>query len=120
LPRPGGAAIGEIGEPTVLTDAEFDSRIGSLLLQNLDCYRKQVWSQETARRSVTPEEGRAFIKKHLSISIERPPSGDLVITPLHHEKGGYTGMASEQIIVPSQDIPDKIAPALRKAFTIAT
>lgn len=67
-----GRAIGEVGEPTVVTDAEFDSRIGDLLLQRLDSYRKQVWSQEIARRSVTPEEGRAFIKKHLSVSIERP------------------------------------------------
>jgi len=115
-----GRARGDIGEPVVVTDADFDSRIGGLLLQFLDSYRTRVWSQEIAYRGGTPQEERAFIKKHLSVGVARPPSGDLVITPLHHEKGGYTGKESEQIIVPGRDVPDKIAPTLRKAFSIAT
>jgi hypothetical protein len=115
-----GRAIGEVGEPVALTDAEFDIRIGGLLLQFLDSYRSRSWSQETARRSGTTQEERAFTKKHLSVGVARPPSGDLVITPLHHEKGGYIGKESDRIVVPSKDVPDKIAPALRKAFSRAT
>lgn len=115
-----GRAIGEVGEPVVVTDAEFDTRIGGVLRQFLDSYRTRAWSQEIARRIGTPQEERAFIKKHLSVGVARPPSGDLVISPLHHEKGGYIGKESDRIVVPSKDVPDKIASALRKAFSIAT
>jgi len=115
-----GRGRGEIGEPTVVTDAEFDSRIGGLLLEHLDSYRKQLWSQETAYRSGTPKEGRAFIKKHLSVGVERRPSGDLIITPMHHDSSGYTGKESEKIVIASKDVPNKIAAAMRQAFGIAT
>jgi hypothetical protein len=115
-----GRAMGEIGEPTLITDAEFDSRIGGLLLQHLDAYRDSVWTQETARRCGTPQESRAFTKKHLNILIARRPSGDLVITPMHHHGSGYTGRESEQIVVPKEDMPEKIPSALRRAFSIAT
>jgi hypothetical protein len=115
-----GRATGEVGEPTIVTEAEFDSRVGELLLQHLDAYRSRIWSREIARRLGSPRESRDFTRKHLSVSIERLPSGDLVIIPLHHDKGGYTGRASERILVPAKDVPDMIALALRKAVSIAT
>lgn len=115
-----GLARGEIGQPTIVTDAEIDLRIGGLLVQHLDSFSTNVWSQEIARRCATPQEDRAFIKGHLSVEVERRPPGDLIMKPLHHERGGYTGKVSEQIVVPSKDVPGKVVSALRKAFSIAT
>jgi hypothetical protein len=115
-----GLAQGAIEKPSVVTDVDFESQIGAVLLRHLDYGRTTKWSPEIALRLGTPQESRAFTKKHLNVSVRRLPSRDLIVTPLHHDKGGYTGKKSEEIVVPKDDVPEKIASALRTAFSKAT
>lgn len=113
-----GRAQGEIGDPTEISDTEFDSVIGPLLLRCLDSYRNAVWSPERAYRPAA-----SFVKQHLSVAVRRTSSGDLIITPMHHNRGGYTGETSEEILVRSNlsdEAGKKLAEAIREAFRRAT
>ena len=109
----------EIGEPIRITDVAFDSRISDVLLDFLDSSRRTAHLSGKTRR-YSDAEYSLFRKSHLAVSIERRPSGDLIIIPLHHSKGGFSGGYEEQIIVSKDDVPAKIPSALREAFILAT
>jgi hypothetical protein len=115
-----GLSKSEIGEPVVVLDSEFDSKIATVLTRFLDSFQSNVYSMEVARRGGTQEENRAFVKKHLAVSIERIGSGALVIRPLHHKGSGYVALSGEQILVPRDQMPYGIPGALREAFAVAT
>jgi hypothetical protein len=114
-----GLALAEIGSPTELSDSEFDSSITTLLLHHLDVFKNNVFSPEQARGG-TRDDKRRFVREHLSVHVERLPSGDLIMKPLHHERGGYVGKTGEQIIVPKEDVFSGLSSAIREAFQIAT
>jgi hypothetical protein len=115
----GPAGRTEIGEPVKIADAELESQAGAALLRALDSFHSNVYSPETARLS-SDKEYRNFRKQHLSVSVERPVSGEVVIIPLHREKGGYTGKRAEQIVLSKDEVPARLASALREAFSVAT
>jgi hypothetical protein len=114
-----GVAKAEIGEPIRIPESEFDSRIGAVLLEALDSFQTNVYSPDVARGG-SQEESRNFIRKHLGVDVERLPSGNITVMPLHHSKGGYSGSYEEKIVVAKADIPAKIPSALREAFSLAT
>jgi hypothetical protein len=110
---------GEIGDRIQISDAELESRIADALLRALDSFKTNMHADEKAHRS-SDEEYRVFRKKHIGVTVERRPSGELIFIPLHHSKGGYSGSYAEQVIVAPSDIPTKIPSALREAFSLAT
>jgi hypothetical protein len=108
----------EIGEPIPVTEGEFEPKIGEVVTNCLDSFQTNVYSPETARRS-SDAEYRNFRKRHIGVSVERPPSGDLIFRPLHHFQSGYVANRGEQIVVRKEDIPDGVPTALREAFALA-
>jgi hypothetical protein len=108
----------QVGEPFKVAGLEFDARIGQLLSQVLDSFHNNS-SNDSIPKS--PEEYRAFRKKHLGLSIKRNrTSGEVQVMPLHKLQGGYVGALKEAIVISAQDVPTKIAAVLREAFEIAT
>ena len=109
----------EIGDPIRINDSELESRIGDVLIRALNSFKTNIYSDDKGRR-YSDEQYRAFRKEHLGVTVERSPSGDVIIVPLHHSKGGYSGSYEEKIVVGKADIPTKIPAALRQAFGLAT
>ena len=114
-----GLARVEIGLPKELSDSAFDSEIKTILFGALDLCQRNVYSPGQARGG-TREENRRFVREHLSVHIERLPSGDLIIKPLRHERGGYVGKATDHIVIEQKAIDADLSIALRQAFKIAT
>lgn len=114
-----GLALVEIGSLTEITDAAFDRDVSDTLFRHLDAFRKNVYDALTARRG-SRETNRVFVREHLSLQVERLPSGDLVIKPLHHERGGYVGKSGEHIILRKENVRVELASALRRAFDMAS
>jgi hypothetical protein len=114
-----GSTKSEIGEPVVVPDTEFDSRIAEILIGFLDSFQSNAYSIEIARRG-TQQENRAFVRKHLAVSVERTNAGDLIIRPLHHKGSGYVAMSGEQIVVSRSESLSRIPAALREAFDLAS
>lgn len=117
--RRGRYGRSEVGRPAEIADAEFEAKVGDVLLRSLDSFQTNVFSPETARRA-SGEEHRVFSKQHVGVDVERALSGDLILRPLHHLQGGYVANRGEQIVVSKEDVPQKIATALREAFKLAT
>lgn len=114
-----GLALVEIGSPTPIPEAAFESEILNTLLLHLDAFPNNVYYSGHARHG-SRETNRLFIREHLSVHVERLPSGDLVIKPLHHERGGYVGKSDEHIMVLKQNVHLELSSALRHAFEVAT
>ncbi|MGA8224328.1 MAG: hypothetical protein WB780_21965 [Candidatus Acidiferrales bacterium] len=115
----GRFGLKEIGTPTRIPDGEFEYQIGRLLVEHLDSFEGNVSSRENTRR-FSDSEYRVFRKQHIGVSVERPPSGEIILHPLHHLQGGYVANRGEQVVVRKEDIPDKVPEALREAFRLAT
>lgn len=114
-----GLAKAEIGNPVVIADYELEARIAGTLIGFLDSFQTNLYSPEIARGG-SLEENRIFVKNHLSVSVERLKSGDLVFRPLHHEQAGYVAKTGEQIVVSRNEIPGRIPGAIREAFALAS
>jgi len=109
----------EIGDPIRISDDELESLVAVKLLRALDSFATNVYSLE-ATRPMSTEDYQTFRKHHLSVSVERLESGDIVFLPLHHVEGGYGGKYAEQVVVAKQDVPAMIPAALREALRVAT
>lgn len=113
-----GVGRGEIGDGTEIDEQDFDSRIADVLIQALDSFRSNVYTNENAR-GTTPESSRLFVRQNLSVHVERHPSGDIYVLPLHHGQRGYSGTRTEQLRVPKGD-GTALKESLRQAFQKAT
>ena len=108
----------EVGEPVKIAGGEFENRICQVVSQALDSFHSNSPEDQIRRQ---PGEYQTFRKKHLSVGVQRQrSSGELRIMPLHRLQGGYVGSLSEAIVVSAQEVPTKIAAAIREAFNVAT
>jgi len=108
-------ASGEFGKPTIISDDQFDARIVLAVIENLAKYHQQVYRDDLAPTRSSKEQ-RQFVKEHLCVSVTRFPSGQIEIRPGHRERGGYVG-DKENISLGPDEIPGKLARALRDAFS---
>ena len=109
----------EFGEPTVLTGDQFESCIGDAVLDNLEKFNKAVFDPALARRR-TEAEQRMSIKQHLCVDVTRLEANKIKVSPQHRERGGYTGDNENTILLKPEEIPQKLAEAIREAFSRAT
>jgi hypothetical protein len=109
----------EYGEPTVLTGEQFDSCIGAAVLDGLGKFNKDVFNPALARRE-TKAEQRGSIKQHLKVHVSRLDTNEIKVSPLHRERGGYVGGKEDSIVVRAEDVPRRLAEAIRQAFHRAT
>lgn len=106
---------GEFGGPTAISNDQFDACIVPIVIENLGKYHEQVYQEDLAPKR-SAKEYRKFVKEHLHVSVTRFPSGQIDISPSHHERGGYVG-DKESISLRPDEIPWRLAPALREAFS---
>jgi hypothetical protein len=109
----------EFGEPTVLTSEQFDSCIGSAVLENLEKFNKAVFDPMLARRR-TEAEQRMSIKQHLNVQVTRLETNEVKVSPLHREQGGYVGGKEDSIMLRPEEVSRKLASVIREAFSRAT
>lgn len=112
--HPSGAS-GEFGTPTVISDDQFDIRIVPVVRENLRKYHQQAYQDDLAPKH-SNKVWQDFLKEHLCVSVTRFPSGQTEIRPSHHERGGYVG-DNKSISLSPDEIPEKLAAALREAFS---
>jgi hypothetical protein len=109
----------EFGEPTVLASEEFDSKIVAAVLDNLEKFDKAVFDQALAHKR-TPAEQRKSVKQNLSVFVARLETNEIKISPQHRERGGYVGDEKNSTVLSPEDVPAKLAGAIRAAFDLAT
>ena len=108
-------AEAEFGEPTSLSEADFDSRIVVTVLENLAEYDREPFKRELAPRSSDAEYSR-FTRAHDHVSVARKESGVVEITPAKGVREGYQGITEAIITLREDEIPARLAAALREAF----
>lgn len=114
-----GRGKAETGELLEIVDSDFDSRVCAVVVSCLDKFQANAYSQEEVGHR-SPVKTREFIRQHLGVNVERTPTGDFIIQPLHHNEGGYTGREEEQIVLGKNEVPGRLSSTLRSAFQIAT
>lgn len=110
----GASAI--FGTPVTIPVERFESEITEAILENLGKYHIQVFREESAPRKKSSEEQKAFLETHLSISVTRYPNGDVWIYPMRRDRGGYAA-TGEKIMVPAAETHERLASAVREAFS---
>ena len=109
----------EFGEPTALTNEQFDTHIVAAVLDNLDNFNKAVFEQALAHRRTSAEQ-KAFVKQHLSVFVARLETNEIKVSPQHREGGGYTGDYEHTLVLQPEEVSQKLAQAIREAFSRAT
>ena len=98
---------------------EYDSKIIDAVISNLEKFGKEKYERGRAKR-LTPQEQRQFIKQHFGVSVEKGYAEELLIRPLHHERGGFVASDHDAIVLRQKDLPHKLADAITEAFQKAT
>lgn len=116
--HPSGASA-EFGEPTEVSEEEFDARIVSVVLENLGKYHQQKYDPDLAK-IMTDEEDSKFRGDHDYISVTREDSGLVEVIPGARTQGGYVGIKSANITLQKDEVEPKLGAAIREAFRSAT
>jgi hypothetical protein len=107
-------AVADFGEPTIVSEPEFESRIAGAVLENLAKFDQESYKPERAPR-FSREEYAIFKRAHNGVSVARTAEG-LEITPWERVHGGYAGINAAIITIPGQAPLDKLTAAIREAF----
>lgn len=114
----GRYASADFGTPVEVAADSFLDRGPELLVGALDSFRSNRWSPDVSPKYTT-QEYRRFRKEHFAVSVKRLSSGDFIVSPLHHEGGGYVGLEGEDILIPKGSLRD-VMRAILEAFEKAT
>lgn len=107
------------GEPTLVTQDQFESSITAAVLENLERFNKRVFDPALVRKR-TEAENRRFIKDHLCVDVARLDTNEIKVSPQHRERGGYTGGEENSTLLKPEEVPQRLADAIREAFNWAT
>lgn len=115
----GPVAASEFGEATILKPEEFETRIASAVIENLEKFGKEKF--DMARAIIrSDKQQREFLKNHVGVSVSERESGELVIYSLHREGGGMVGSHEDTFVVSKEEIPQKLTAMIVEAFRRAT
>ena len=103
------------GNALVLHGNETDEKIGASVLATMERYRTQKFDAALAIRHDRNQQ-REFVAGHVAVSISRLDSGDIVIRPLHHERGGFVARDEEAISLKEKVSCELLGAAIRDAF----
>jgi hypothetical protein len=85
----------------------------------MEKYRTRKFDAELALRHDHSQQ-REFVGGHVAVSAARLDSGDIVIRPLHHERGGFVARAEEAISLKGKVSSEQLGAAIRDAFNQAS
>ncbi len=107
------------GKALLLQGNETDDKIGAPVLATMEKYRTQKFDAALAIRHDQNQQ-REFVGGHVAVSVARLDSGDIVIRPLHHERGGFVAHAEEAISLNEKVSCELLGAAIRDAFNRVT
>ena len=111
----GPVAASAFGEPTVVSQDDFESHIAGAVLENLAKFGKEKFDLSRATR-LNSSQQRAFIKRHLFVSVFRDESSGLVIFPKRRVRGGTEARDEDTITLSESDLPHKLPEAIAEAL----
>ena len=115
----GPVAASEFGEATVVQPEEFDSRIATAVIENLEKFGKEQF--DMARAIIRSDnQQREFLENHVGVGVSEEESGGLVIYSLHREGGGMVGSHEDTFKLSRDEIPGKLTATIAAAFRRAT
>ena len=112
--HPTGASA-DFGDPTSLTEEEFESRIVSVVQENLRKYHQQTFDQKLAL-SFSDEEYSRFTRGHNCVCVTVDDNGIVELIPAARVPGGYVGLKEGNISISKYEIGARLAGAIRDAF----
>jgi hypothetical protein len=115
----GPVGTSEFGAATVIQPEEFDSKIASAVIGNLEKFGKEKF--DMARAIIrNDKQQREFLKTHVGISVSEQQSGDLKVYALHRKGGGMVGSHDDTFVLPKAHIVEKLTATIADAFKRAT
>jgi len=105
----------EFGEPFLVAEMDFDSKIAEATLSSLENYLKTKYDPALeVRRS--DKEQRDFAKRHKWVCVFRLPSGQLEVSAGQRRGGGYHGVKNGDTLLEAGSTREDLTRAIREAF----
>ena len=119
MPSPAGGSV-ECGEPTIVEESEFDSRIAKSVLDSLAKYENRGYVQELERRFLNDRQSLAFAKQHLVVNVAKIPGNRIRLAALQRKGASHIGgvVGGETVIdgvSALEDLPRLLRVAFEKA-----
>lgn len=111
----GPVATTAFGDPTIIASDEFDEMIVHAVIENLNRFGREKFDPRRAPR-LKPAEQRNFIKMHVGVGVRKELGGELIVRPLHRERGGFVAFDRDAITLAPEEVPNKLKSAIAEAF----
>jgi hypothetical protein len=112
-----GGAWGEIGAPVVVSEEDFEAKIGLAITQAFETSQTQRYDPQSARR-VSQEEYGQFVRNHVCVGIALLEGNRIELLPCKRKGRGFVSIDEAKIVFPKTEFEAQLPGWLRQAFEL--